>query len=254
MKLEEFLISIKDVAQQNGLSEAYIVGGVPRDRIIGRIGDKSEIKDIDITTGNSDSKKLGMLIMQKYPEGQYRQYSDGHSSIDIFGIHIDLSSNFVIPGIEEELAKLSIPPTDMNKEIFSRDFCINTILETLDFSNTFDLTKQGIGDIHAGFVRCPINPIITIGVDSRRILRAIKFAVKFGFVIEHNLKMAMMEHRKLLTYLPPRYVSEKIDEIVQLDPDKGIDMLIEFKILPLVQLSKTTYDILIQRRKLIRAL
>ena len=49
-------------------------------------------------------------------------------------------------------------------------------------------------------------------------------------------------------------VQDKINEIVRLDDKKGIDMLIEYKLLPLVPLTKTISDILIQRRQLVRAL
>ena len=255
MKLEEFLISIKDLAAKNGLSEPYIVGGVVRDRILGKIGTPSEIKDIDITTGNKDSQKLGILIKQTYPEADYRVFDDGHSAVNLMGIHIDLSSNFIIPGIDQELQRLGIKDIDdMKREVYSRDFSMNTVLEKLDFSGLYDITKEGIGDIHAGLIRCPIDPNITIGIDARRILRAIKFAVKFDFTIESKLKQAMLDCRKSVANLPPKYVASKMDEIVALNPDKGLDMLIEFKILPLVQLSKSLYDLLIQRRKVIHAL
>jgi tRNA nucleotidyltransferase/poly(A) polymerase len=254
MKLEDFLITVKDLASSNGLSEPFMVGGVPRDRVLGKIGTPLEIRDIDLTTGNRDSIALGALLNRKFPEGNYRTYNDGHTSLDVFGVHLDFSSNFVIPGIEKELARLEIPATDMNCELFSRDFTMNTLLEKLDFSAVYDTTKEGIGDIHAGLIRCPVDPDLTIGIDARRILRAIKFAVKFDFTIESRLKAAMLEHRQLISYLPPKFVSTKVDEIIALDADKGIDMLIEFKVLPLAQLSKTTYDILIQKRKVIKAL
>jgi tRNA nucleotidyltransferase (CCA-adding enzyme) len=254
MKLEDFLVSIKDLAASNGLSEPFIVGGVPRDRVLGKIGTKSEIRDIDITTGNKDSIALGSLLSQKFPESAYRTYNDGHTSLDLFGVHLDFSSNFIIPGIDKELSRLGVDITDMNRELFSRDFTINTLLEKLDFSAVYDTTNEGVGDLHAGLIRCPVDPSITIGIDARRILRAIKFAVKFGFTIESRLKAAMLENRELISYLPPKFVSTKIDEIIALDADKGIELLIEFKVLPLAQLSKSTYDILIQRRKILKAL
>lgn len=255
MNITELLHIISELAKQNGLAQPYIIGGVSRDRILGRIKEKTAIKDIDLTTGNKDAAKLGVLVAKRFPEGTYNTFDDGHSSVDIFGLHLDFSSNFIIPGIDQELNRLGIKHIDdMKREIHSRDFTMNTILETLDFSSTYDLTKEGIGDIHAGLIRCPIDPNITIGIDARRILRAIKFAIKFDFVIEHELKNAMRRHRKLIQNLPPNFVRSKIDEIVQLDAVKGLDMLIEYKILPLVQPSKMVYDLLIQHRKLLGAL
>jgi tRNA nucleotidyltransferase/poly(A) polymerase len=260
MKLEAFLVEVNNLAKQHGISTPYLVGGVPRDRILKRIGAKglrevSEIRDIDISTGDIDSAKLSKIIAQKYPEAVYREYDDGHTSIDVFGIHMDFSGHFVIPGIEDVLAKQGVlTPTPMDKELYSRDFTMNTILEKLDFSGVFDVTKKGLGDIHAGLIRCPIDPDVTIGIDPRRILRAIKFAVKFDFRIESGLRDAMMKYHDQVALLPPKFISSKIDEIVLLDADKGIDLLIEFKLLSSVQLSKMVYDILIQKRKVINAL
>ena len=255
MRIEEFLISIKDLADKNGLLEPMMVGGTPRDRIMGRLGDKNEIKDLDLTCGNLDSHKLGFILSKAYPESVYREFDDGHTALGIFGLNIDFSSHFVIPGIEKELTRLGITEqTEAIKELFSRDFTMNCLLETLDFTHTFDLTKQGVGDINAGLIRCPIDPDITIGVDARRILRAIKFAIKFDFTIESRLKDAMLKYRESVARLPPKFVSAKIDEIVRLDADKGLDMLIEFNLLNLLPLSKMVNDLLIQKRKVLHSL
>jgi tRNA nucleotidyltransferase/poly(A) polymerase len=255
MNIEELLIAIKDLASKNGISEPYLVGGIPRDRVMGRVKEKHEIKDVDITTGNPDSHKLAYLVSKAHPESVYREYDDSHCSVDLWGAHFDFSSHFVIPGIEAELTRLGVTEqSEAAKELFSRDFTMNCLLESLDFSKTFDLTQQGIGDINAGLIRCPINPDITIGIDARRILRAIKFAIKFDFKIESRLKDAMLKHRESVGRLPPKFVSAKIDEIVRLDADKGLDMLIEFDLLNLLPLSKMVNDILIQKRKVIHSL
>ena len=255
MKLDELLAIVENVATTNGLSRPLMVGGVPRDRVIGVIGKKSEIRDIDITTGNKDSPKLAVLVHQKLQGSSYNVFDDGHASVDFMGIHFDFSSNFMIPGIREELIRLNIKDIDaMKLELYSRDFTINTLLEKLDFTGMYDLTGEAINDIKAKVIKCPINPEITIGYDPRRILRAIKFAVKYDFNIEESLKTVMLNNRKSIQDLPVKFAQDKLNEIVYLDADKGIDMLIEFKLLPLVPLTKTLSDILIQKRQLVRAL
>src|SRR5271157_4687300 len=255
MKLDELLSTIESTAADNGINKPLIVGGVPRDRLIGLIDKKSEIRDIDITTGDKDSLKLAVLLNKILDGSRYTTFDDGHASIDYQGIHFDFSSNFVADGVKEELAKKGKQsPTAMELELFSRDFTMNALLETLDFSSMYDLTGEGIDDIKMKIIRCPINPDITIGVDPRRILRAIRFSVKFGFEIEDSLKTAMLNNHRKIKELAPKFVQDKATEIVLLDKDKGIDMLIEYKLLPLITLSKTLSDILIQERKLVRAL
>jgi poly(A) polymerase len=255
MKIDKLLLDIELVARDNKLSRPLLVGGTPRDRVLGEIGTKSEIQDLDITTGDSTAHKLAFLLGEKYKNNTYREYDDGHTSLEIAGLHIDFSSNFKAPGIEVELQKMGVKDiTPMKLEIFSRDFTINTLLETLDFTTLYDLTGEGMDDLRAGIIRCPIDPNITIGVDPRRILRAIKFSIKYGFKIEDKLKNAILEHRKKIQTLPKKFVQDKIQEIVLLNAERGIDMLINFKLLPLVPLSKTVSDTLIQQRKLVRAL
>jgi tRNA nucleotidyltransferase/poly(A) polymerase len=254
MKLDELLATVESVAADNQLSKPLIVGGVCRDRLIGLVDEKSEIKDIDITTGNKDSLKLAVLLGQKLEGSRYATYDDGHASIDYLGIHLDFSSNFVISGVESEIVKAGKKPSPMLLELYSRDFTINTLLETLDFTAMYDLTSEGINDIKTKIIRCPINPEITIGVDPRRILRAIKFSLKFGFAIEDGLKTAMLNNHSKITTLPPKFIQDKATEIVTLGGDKGIDMLIEYKLLPLIPLTKTLSDILIQKRRLVSAL
>lgn len=255
MKIDELLSIITRVAKDNKLSQPFIVGGVPRDRILGTSGGKTELNDLDITTGNGDSVKLSKVLVNALDGGTYREYDDGHTSVDFRGLHIDFSSNFVVAGIDGELKRLGIKDIDsMKKELYSRDFTMNTLLESLDFAGIYDITGEAIGDIQAGIIKCPINPEISIGVDPRRILRAIKFAVKFGFKIDDNLKIAMKNNRDKIVNLPVKFVQNKISEIVKIDDEQGIEMLIEYKILPLVPLTKTVSDILIQKRKLVRAL
>jgi tRNA nucleotidyltransferase/poly(A) polymerase len=255
MKLDQLLSFIDETANRNKISQPFMVGGVPRDRILGSRGTKTNIKDIDITTGDKNSIKLAELLHKNLPSSNYNKYDDGHSSVDFRGVHIDFSSNFVAPGVKNELIKMGVKDINLMKlELFSRDFTMNTLLEKLDFSAIFDITGEGIEDIQSKIIKCPIDPNITIGVDPRRILRAIKFSIKYGFSIEDNLKRAMQIHRKKISNLPAKFLQEKATEIIRLDTDMGIDMLIEYKLLPLIPLNKTLSDILIQKKELIRAL
>lgn len=150
---------------------------------------------------------------------------------------------------------MGVSDTDsMKLELYSRDFTINTLLESLDFTSIYDITGEAIADINAKLIKCPVDPDITIGVDPRRILRAMKFAIKYDFTLDDKLKSAMRTHRKKIQDLPTKFVQDKMNEIALMDSDKGIEMLIEYKLLPLVPLTKTISDILIQKRQLARAL
>lgn len=255
MNVYELLTLISDIAKRNKLEQPFIVGGLPRDRVLGQRNKGSDVKDIDITTGSKDSIRLAAFVGKTIPNSNYRVYDDGHASVDIRGLHIDFSSNFNAPGIDEELNKMNVRDvTPMKRELYSRDFTINTLLENLDFTSIYDITGEAIGDIQAGLIRCPIDPEITISSDPRRILRAIKFAIKYNFKLDDRLKRAILNNKERIKTLPVKFVQNKLNEIVRIDDDNGIEMLIEYKLLPLVPLTKTLSDILIQKRQLVRAL
>lgn len=251
MDINELLSEISSLAKNNGISKPFIVGGMPRDRIMGK---GREINDLDITTGDEGSLKLGELLAKKFSDSKLRTYDDGHSSLNIKGVRIDFSNNFTIPNIDDEMKKIGVKNiTPMKRELYSRDFTMNTLLEDLDLSNIYDLTGEAEDDIRAGLIKCPIDPNVTIGTDARRILRAIKFSLKYGFSVEDNLKNAMMSNRNRIKTLSERFVQDKMSEIVRLGQDDGINMLMEYKLLSIVPLSKTVYDALIKRRELARA-
>ena len=255
MGVNDILLQIDAMSAANKLDRPYIVGGVPRDRVMSKTQASADVNDIDITTGSKDSLILPKLIAQQIDGAVYRTYDDGHSSVDILGIHFDFSSNFIIPNMKQILEGMGVKDiTTLKMELYSRDFTMNTLLETLDFGKMYDLTKEGVDDINSKIIKCPIDANITIGTDPRRILRAIKYSVKYDFVIEDSLKNAMMLNREKIKTLPQKFVMDKMNEIVRLDADRGIDLLIEYKLLPLVPLSKMISDTLIQKRKLLRAL
>ena len=63
MKLEALLGTLARLASESGLPEPYIVGGSPRDRMLGL--QLSQIKDIDLTTGDRSSVSLSLLASRE---------------------------------------------------------------------------------------------------------------------------------------------------------------------------------------------
>ena len=86
MDINELLSTIGELANKSGLSKPFIVGGTPRDRLMGEKG--GDINDLDITTGDDGSVKLGELVAKAFGDAKHRTYDDGHSSINIRGLRI----------------------------------------------------------------------------------------------------------------------------------------------------------------------
>ena len=237
MLLSELLYELNNIATQNGISTPFVVGGLPRDKVFGFA---SNVKDIDITTGDKGSFELAIFSSKKWSEASFRSYDDGHSSLDFKNIRLDFSNNFILPGIEDELKTLGIEsPTLLQKEMFSRDFTINTLLQPVDLSkDPFDITGLGFDDIKDKKLRTPVNPEFTIGYDARRILRALKLCIKYDLEILEDVKEAMLKYRGAVGELPIGHIKKQVNQMLRMDTEKTINLLIEFKLLPIIPISK----------------
>lgn len=238
MKISELLLVLSNLAEQNNISEPFIVGGMPRDKFIGV--DPNSIKDIDITTGDQDSSKLAALLSGKWPDATFRLFDDSHISIDFKNIKVDFSNNYRIPGIDNILKEKNImEPTELQKELFSRDFTINTLLQPMDLTkDVVDLTGSAIDDIKNKIIRTPIDPDYTIGYDARRILRAIKLSVRFGFIIDEELGETLIKYRGNLQNLSLAHIKKQINQMLKINSDKTLELLSKYKLLPVIPLSK----------------
>ncbi len=248
MKLHEILSTIETAAKDNGLSQPFVVGGTPRDRVR---GEAKEIHDIDLTSLNGDSVDLAFACSKLIPYTFFQLFDDGHAAMKIGDLQIDFSNHFIIPGIDKELDKLGIgEKTPLMQEMYSRDFTINTLLQDLSFNQIYDITKQGAKDIKAGIIRCPISPDLTIGHDPKRILRAIRFSLRFGYSIDSELVKSIKKYRYLLKNLSKDYLRDKSNELINIDADKAIKLMIEFGLLNIIPMTKLISDTLIKNKLL----
>jgi poly(A) polymerase len=248
MKLHDILSSIETAAKDHGLSMPLIVGGLVRDRIRGEV---KEIHDVDLTTIAGDAVDLSFACQKSLQFSWFQLFDDGHSCIKISNLQIDFSNHFVIPGIDAELDRLGITEkTSLIQEMYSRDFTINTLLQDLSFDKIYDITQQGVKDIKAGIIRCPINPELTIKNDPKRILRAIRFALRFNYIIDADLIKAIKKYRHLLKNLSPDYVKDKSNELISLNPKRAIQLMIEFGLMSIIPMTKAMSDALIEQKLL----
>lgn len=238
MKISELLLKIESIASSGGLSTPYVVGGLPRDLIF---NSPEKIKDIDITTGDNTVFDLAILCHYEWPESNFKGYDDGHFSLDFYNIKIDFSNNYKIPNIENILMnEVGLKyVNELIMEVYSRDFTINTLLQPANLNEpAIDITGKAYFDIRTRVLRTPINPEYTIGYDPRRILRALKLAIKFNLKIEDDLKNTILNHRGKISSLPTNQVKKQINEMLRIDTKKTLNLLKEMKLLPLLPLSK----------------
>jgi len=237
MKLSELLQTLDKTAKDYDISKPYIVGGLPRDKAFGAI---SSIKDIDITTGDKNSFALAMAASRIWSDAHFRAYDDGHSSIDFKNIRLDFSNNFNLPNIEDTLKEMGINnPSDTEKEVYSRDFTINTLLQPMNLElEPFDITGKALEDVKNKVLRTPVDPELTIGYDPRRILRAVKMIMKFDLTPEPALEKALVKFRGGLAEVPTGHIKKQVNQMLDMDSKKALDLLAKYKLLPVIPLSR----------------
>ena len=73
------------------------------------------------------------------------------------------------------------------QDAFRRDFTINSLFYNINTGTVEDFTGRGIEDMKFGIIRTPLPAKETFIDDPLRVLRAIRFASRFGFSLDESL-------------------------------------------------------------------
>src|SRR5262249_21719759 len=98
----------------------------------------------------------------------------------------------------------------LRDDVYRRDFTLNTLLENLHTGELLDLTGRALEDLRSGLLRTPLEPRVTFFDDPLRMLRAVRFAARFGFEIEAATWDAIRAESARLR--PPAIAQERIRE------------------------------------------
>nr|XP_029146544.1 putative CCA tRNA nucleotidyltransferase 2 isoform X3 [Arachis hypogaea] len=75
-------------------------------------------------------------------------------------------------------------------DAYRRDLTINSLFYNIHTDSVEDFTKRGISDLKSGRIVTPLPPKATFLDDPLRVLRAIRFGVRFEFTLDEDLKVA----------------------------------------------------------------
>src|SRR6202030_775687 len=92
--------------------------------------------------------------------------------------------------------------TDPKRDVLRRDFTINALLLAPDFSGLVEPAVVdyvgGLTDLRAGVIRAIGDPERRFEEDHLRMLRAVRFAARFGFEIEPATLAAIQKHHRMI--------------------------------------------------------
>jgi len=242
MKLRELLQNMLEVQKEIGATTPYICGGTPRDKYLDRL---DKISDIDITTGDNTcdylSQEFAIELKKKYNILR-KTMTDGHSSIFIGKLKIDFSSNFIVPGIDNILHSKGInKPTNMQRELFSRDFTCNALLLSFDLKNVIDPTGYGFKDIKEKKIKTCLSPDITLVSNKNRVIRSIYLASKLGFDIDESIVSYVKKHPQSIKISSGKGLSEKLNDAFKWDADKASYYLTKMGLWNYIPITKPVY-------------
>ncbi len=202
----------------------YYVGGVVRDEILC-------VRSFDTDfcyEGNAIdyAKSCGLEILRENPDfGTVRVRDNGHE-IDIASTRVESYPN------KGHLPKIDKIGCSLQDDVKRRDFTINSIAKRTSDGKIFDF-MNGLDDIKEKKLRVLHDESFID--DPSRIVRGLKFSVRFGFDLDEKTKFLQDEYLKNINYdMSFHRLKKELVETFNLNKQEAYDKFIEqgiFKLL-----------------------
>ena len=197
IELPADILKIKDILKGAGF-KLYVVGGAVRDAILGK-----EPKDFDLATDAVPDK------VQELLRNSYKTLETGKA----FGVINVLTptGEYEVATFRKDLGKGRRPDavkfTTIDQDVLRRDLTINALFYDIDAHEVVDLIG-GIEDLKNGIVKTVGSPEERFDEDRLRILRAIRFAGRFGSELDAQTDAALKKDASLEGISPERIRDE----------------------------------------------
>lgn len=187
LPIPEDIQAIKNVFQKNGF-KLYVVGGAVRDALLGK-----QPKDYDLATDALPDKVEEMMAKAKLrtlPTGK---------AFGVINVFTD-QGEYEIATFREDLSGGRRPDavsfTNIEGDVKRRDLTINALFYDIETHEIVDLVG-GVSDLKNGVVRTVGAPEDRFGEDRLRIMRAIRFAGRFGSQLDPATDAALQRDASL---------------------------------------------------------
>lgn len=214
---------------------AYLVGGSVRDLLLGR-----EPKDFDIGT-NARPNDIRRLFRNCFLIG--RRFRLAHI---VFGRKVIETSTFrrqpdATDGengvYQTEDNTFGTPEEDAKR----RDFTVNGLFYDIKTFSVIDYVG-GLKDLDKKMLRCIGDPDIRFREDPVRMMRAVKFAARLGFMIDRASRKAILKHHSdILNASVPRVCEEVFRLFTYGTSCKAFKLMWELKLLDDLLPEVSTY-------------
>ena len=244
-KEKECFSIIMNILKKNNLISTIcrVAGGWVRDKLLGKESD-----DIDIALNDMKGSTLANLINEElYP---------GKNKVGIIQQNVEKGKNLETATIKvcqtwidlvnlrcEDKNKIGTPLTDAER----RDLSINSLFYNINEGKVEDFTNKGIHDLENGIIETPIDAEITFRDDPLRILRMLRFAIKYKFRIGFNINNYIEKNKEEIVKnfydnISKERIEKELYKVFNMNNSSfAIAYLYSFNILDIILLTKN-YD------------
>lgn len=196
---------------RNAGFKAYLVGGSVRDLLLGR-----EPKDFDVAT-DALPEQVRELFRNCRLIGRRFRLAHVHFGQEIIEVATFRGSSQDDDGDADRVIEDGRIVRDnvygtLEDDVWRRDFTVNALYYNIEDFTVVDYVG-GVDDVRAGRLRLLGDPDLRYREDPVRMLRAVRFAVKLGFLIHPDSERPILELGHLLTQIPP---ARLFDEMLKL--------------------------------------
>ncbi len=203
MQPRELANSICGVLQSAGF-QAFLVGGCVRDIFLQR-----EPADYDVSTNATPDQ-----VLELFPDGVGVGAQFGVILVPREGIKVEVATfrsdiGYADGRHPDRVVYASSPEEDVQR----RDFTINGLVMRHDTGEILDFV-DGQADLRAGIIRAIGEPDRRFAEDKLRMLRAVRFAARFGYEIAPETFRAIRKHAREIRLVSAERIRDELSKIL----------------------------------------
>jgi len=186
--------------------QAHLVGGGVRDLLLGR-----EPKDFDVAT-DATPEQVKEVFRNCRLIGRRFRLAHVHFGREIIEVATFRAAQPEPDPDHQTDAGMILRDNvygDIEDDALRRDFTVNALYYNIEDFSVIDYAG-GVTDLDAGVLRLMGDPETRYREDPVRMLRAVRFAAKLGFIIERGTEQPIWELGELMADVPPARLFEEV--------------------------------------------
>lgn len=219
---------------------AYLVGGCVRDFLLGM-----PVKDYDLATDARPDSILklfpeSLLVGKafgvfKVPIERLLTRAVGRvSAVDLTGKFVEIATFRKDLGYEDHRHPVGIEFSGPDEDAARRDFTINALFYDPKSQQIYD-SVSGLNDLDLGVIRAIGNADTRFREDALRLLRAVRFSIRFQYEIEPETWSALRDRARLIQRISPERICSELDLMLVLrDASDAVELMSESGLLGLI--------------------